>query len=140
MSAIQTGAGMDYLTEPFYDALARGELVLQHCKACDHNIMYPRHLCPFCHAGDLDWVQSSGKGILHSFTVQLVGAPSGFEDDLPYAVGVVKLDDDVQLLGRLWPDADGKWDSYVCDGRVEFHPASSDEAQRRPVAWFRRAE
>lgn len=131
--------GMDALTEPYHGAPRRGELVAQHCKSCDRSNLYPRHVCPFCYESDLGWTQLSGKGVLHSIAVQRVGAPTGFEDDLPYAVGVVKLDEGVQLLARLWPDDDGEWTGYVCDGRVEFHPATGDEIERRPVPWFRRA-
>jgi uncharacterized OB-fold protein len=134
-----TNAGMDHLTEPYYAALRRGELHVQHCGSCDRNILYPRHVCPFCYESELSWVPVSGQGVLHSFAVQRVVPPTGFEDDLPYAVGVVKLDDGVQLLGRLWPDDDGEWTGYECDGRVEFHGATGDEIERRPVAWFRRA-
>lgn len=133
-------AGMEALTEPYYAALRRGELVVQHCKACGQNIMYPRHLCPFCHADDLSFVQSSGQGVLHSLAVQRLGPPSGFDEDLPYAVGVVKLDDGVQLLARLWPDADGDWAGYTCDVRVRFDGATGEEIERRPVPWFRRAD
>jgi hypothetical protein len=129
---------MEALTEPYYAALRRGELVIQHCKSCDRGIMYPRHVCPFCYAAELDFVRSVGSGTLHSFAVQRVGPPTGFEDDLPYAVGVIKLDDGVQLLGRLWPDDDGEWNGYECDGAVAFAPAPPEEAARRPVAWFRR--
>jgi uncharacterized OB-fold protein len=132
-----TEPGMAQITEPYYDALARGELLVQHCKACNRPIMYPRHRCPFCYEADLDWVASPGRGILHSFTVTRLTEPSGFSDETPYAVGVVKLAEGVQLLGRLWPDADGGWDAYACDAPVEFHPAPPAEATRRPVAWFR---
>lgn len=131
--------GMETLTEPYYEALRRGELIVQHCKACDRNIMYPRHLCPFCYTDDLSWIPVSGRGVLHSFAVTRVGPPKGFEDDVPYAVGVVKLAEDVQLLGRLWPDSDGDWNDYVCDQAVEFAAVPPDEAELRPVPWFRRA-
>jgi len=76
---------------------------------------------------------------LHSYAVHRVGSPTGFESELPYAVGVVKLDDGVQLLGRLWADDDGDFGGYHCDSRVEFFGASAEEVQGRPVAWFRRA-
>ncbi|MFE2938121.1 Zn-ribbon domain-containing OB-fold protein [Streptomyces sp. NPDC059255] len=132
----EVGPGMAAITEPYYEGLVRGELMLQHCKGCDRAIMYPRHLCPFCHAGDLDWVVSHGRGVLHSFTVQRLGEPTGFAEDTPYALGVVKLSEGVQLLGRLWPGADGGWDAYTCDAPVEFRPAAAHEARRRPVAWF----
>jgi hypothetical protein len=82
-------------------------------------------------------VASSGKGILHSYTITRLTAPSGFEDETPFALGVVKLEEQVQLLARLWPEADGGWDAYACDASVEFQPAPADEVRRRPVAWFR---
>ena len=63
---------------------------------------------------------SSGKGTLHSFCVLRQGAPEGHEGDLPYALGVVKLDEGVQLLVRLAPDGDEDWSAYNCDDRVEL--------------------
>ncbi|WP_261566281.1 Zn-ribbon domain-containing OB-fold protein [Frankia gtarii] len=128
--------GMEALTEPYYAALRRGELVVQHCKACSRDIMYPRHLCPFCYGDDLSFVPASTRGVLHSFAVHRIGSPTGFENDLPYAVGVVKLADDVQFLARLWPDADGDWGGYACDAEVVFRAADAAEMQRRPVPWF----
>lgn len=135
-----TDPGMQALTEPYYAALRRGELLVQRCTACSLNIMYPRHVCPLCYRNELTWRPVSGAGVLHSFAVQRLGPPSGFEQDVPYAVGVVKLDDGVQLLGRLWPDEDGEWTGYQCDGRVEFRGVAGEEIERRPVAWFRRTE
>jgi uncharacterized OB-fold protein len=124
------------LTDEYYAALERGELLIQRCERCGRNIMYPKYVCPFCAGRELGWTRSDGTGALHSFTIQRVGAPTGFESDLPYALGVIKLDDGVQLLGRLRPDANGGWDSYACDMRVRFD-AVSDEG--RHIAWFRAA-
>lgn len=121
------------LTDAYYEALDRGELIVQKCQSCDKPIMYPKYVCPHCHSTELGWTPASGTGHLHSFTIQRVGAPSGFEDDLPYAVGVVKLDEGVQLLARLRPDADGAWDSYECDVRVSFDGTAGDG---RHIAWF----
>ena len=124
------------LTDEYYAALERGELAIQSCGSCGKKIMYPKYACPFCAGTDLGWVRSAGSGTLHSFTVQRVGAPTGFEDDLPYALGVVKLDEGVQLLGRLRPDADGGWDSYSCDVRVQFDAVPDGG---RHIAWFKTA-
>lgn len=122
----------------FRAGLARGELLLQHCNDCGRLNMYPRHACPFCQSTSLGWKQSAGRGKLHSFTVLRVGAPEGFEADLPYALAVVKLDDGVQLLGRLLPDADGDWHGYRCDDIVQFAPMPAESVKRRPCAWFTR--
>jgi uncharacterized OB-fold protein len=131
-----TGIAVPRLSDAFDEALERGELLIQRCDACGRHNMYPRYACPFCYADDLGWSVASGLGSLYSVAVLRVGSPRGFEEELPYGLGVVKLDEGVQLLGRLWPDDDGGWDSYVCDGRVEFAPHAPAPG-RRPAAWFR---
>ncbi|MGW5110646.1 Zn-ribbon domain-containing OB-fold protein [Nocardia sp. NPDC004123] len=121
------------LTEQYYAALERGELVIQQCGDCAAPIMYPKYLCPVCGSTDLGWTPAAGGGTLHSFTIQRIGAPTGFEADLPYTLGVVKLDEGVQLLARLRPGADGEWDHYRCDMRVRFD-ATPDGG--RHIAYF----
>jgi uncharacterized OB-fold protein len=127
---------MTDLTVDYYAALREGRLTVQLCGSCGSHIMYPRYRCPECFSSDLGWTDVTGKGVLHSFTVLLVGSPSGYEDDLPYAIGVVKLDEGVQLLARLWPADDGGWDHYRCDGPVVFRSAAGDELAKHPAAWF----
>lgn len=126
------------IRDEFRAALARGELVVQKCNDCGQLNMYPRHACPHCQSQSLGWHKAGGRGVLHSFTVLRVGAPEGFEQDLPYALGVVKLAEGVQMLGRLVADDDGDWQSYTCDDAVEFAPMSAEQVAQRPCAWFRR--
>jgi uncharacterized OB-fold protein len=92
-----------------------------------------------CQSEELTWEHSTGRGVLHSFTVLRMGAPQGFEADLPYALGVVKLTEGVQLLARLVPDADGSWSGYACDQQVVLAAAPANQPVYRPCAWFRRA-
>ncbi len=126
------------IRDGFRAGLAQGELLVQKCNDCGGLNMYPRHACPHCQSLSLGWQKASGRGILHSYTVLRQGAPQGFEGDLPYALGVVKLQEGVQLLGRLIPDPDGNWDSYKCDDTVEFTPVSAESIERRPCASFKR--
>ena len=123
----------------FREGLMRGELLLQKCASCGRLNMYPRYACPFCQSEQLTWQRSSGRGTLHSFTVLRAGAPNGFETDLPYGLAVVKLEEGVQLLARLLPDADGAWDGYACDQTVEFAPSAAMQPRQNLCAWFRRA-
>lgn len=127
------------IRDEFRAGLARGELLLQKCNDCGRLNMYPRHACPHCQSLSLGWQASAGRGVLHSFTVLRAGAPEGFESELPYALGIVKLEEGVQLLARLAPEADGDWQGYRCDDRVEFRPASAEQVAQRPCAWFARA-
>mgnify|MGYP003576422536 CR=1 FL=1 len=137
MTASTVSPSVPTLVAEFRAGLARGELLVQKCNSCGKPNMYPRYACPHCQSEALGWQKVSGRGKLHSFTVLRVGAPEGFEADLPYAIGVVKLDEGVQLTVRLVPDADGDWQSYRCDETVVFAPAAPDSFALRPCAWFK---
>jgi uncharacterized OB-fold protein len=130
---------MSDIVTPFREGLARGELLIQTCNACAAKQMYPRHRCTTCQSDDLGFEPASGSGVLHSYTVVRAVPPRGFEDDVPYALGVVKLDEGVQLLARLHPDSEGDWNQYRCDQRVTF-AVDAGEVERRPVAWFSMVE
>ncbi len=123
----------------FRAGLASGKLLIQSCNACGKPNMWPRYACQHCQSDNLGWTTSDGKGVLHSFCVLRQGAPEGFENDLPYAIGVVKLSEGVQLLARLEPIGEGEWSAYTCDDEVEFVAVAADEIERRPCATFRLA-
>jgi uncharacterized protein len=125
------------LAKEFREGLTAGQLLVQKCEKCLRLNMYPRYACPFCQSRNLTWQKVSGKGRLDSFTVLRMGAPEGFETDLPYALAVVKLGEGVQLLARLIPDADGDWSQYACDQKLQFASTGPGQAI---CAWFKRAE
>jgi uncharacterized OB-fold protein len=124
------------IVSEFRDGLAKGDLLIQQCNSCKKVNMWPRYACPHCQSTELGWMQSAGKGSLHSFCVLRQGAPEGHEQDLPYALGVVKLDEGVQLLVRLEPEGEDDWSAYACDDTVEF----VGKEEGRECARFRRAE
>lgn len=123
------------IVQGFRDGLARGSLLIQKCNSCDQLNMYPRYACPHCQSDDLGWQEADGAGMLMSVTVLRAGGPEGFEHEIPYALGVVRLDEGVQLLARLVPDTDGEWASYRCDAAVAFTPATD-----KSYAFFGHAE
>ena len=126
------------IVSEFRAGLAAGELLIQTCGDCGKPNMWPRYACPHCQSDNLGWAKSAGTGTLHSFCVLRQGAPEGFEADLPYAIGVVKLVEGVQLLVRLEAHGEGDWSAYQCDDEVEFVPVAAAEVERRACATFRR--
>jgi len=126
------------IVSEFRRGLENGELLIQQCADCDVVNMYPRYACPACQSEKLTWKNAKGTGVLHSYCVLRAGAPEGFESDLPYALGVIKLDEGVQMLARLAPEDDGDWSNYKCDDKVEFTATPPTEVGRRPCATFRR--
>ena len=127
------------LADAFNEALAEGRLTIQSCNNCGKPNMWPRYRCPFCQSADLGWRDADGAGTLVSYSVVRAVPPNGFEDQLPYALGVIRLDEGVQLLARLEGEGEHGFDAYECDAPVRFSPHPADEMRERPVAWFRLA-
>jgi len=90
----------DAVTQPFWDGVAEGVLRLQWCATCGRHVFYPRAVCPQCMSDDLEWVEASGAGAVHSFTV-VHRAPPDYRDDVPYVVALVDLDEGVRMMTRL---------------------------------------
>lgn len=130
----------EQLTGPFNAALSEGRLTVQECNTCGELIMYPKYRCPGCFGSDLGWKDVSGKATLLTYTVLRFGAPSAFDVEVPYGIGIVRLDEGPQLTCRLHANVEGGWDHYRCDAAVEFTPVSAEEIAERPAAWFSVAE
>ncbi len=73
----------------FYEYLAAGRLVTTACRGCKRMDWPPRGFCPQCGGDQYDWVDLPHEGILHAFTVQETGVPTGF--DKPLIFGIVKI-------------------------------------------------
>ncbi|MCZ6892164.1 MAG: Zn-ribbon domain-containing OB-fold protein [Chloroflexi bacterium] len=87
-------------TQPFWDAAKRHQLSLPKCKACGQLHYFPRPFCPHCFSWDLEWVRCSGKGKLYSYVINHRPAP-GSEEEAPYVIAVVELDEGPRMLSNL---------------------------------------
>ena len=56
-------------TQPFWDGTKKGELRIQRCRDCEQFYFYPRPLCRHCFSRNVDWQTVSGRGRLHTFTI-----------------------------------------------------------------------
>lgn len=128
-------------TAPYWEGAKRGELVVQRCRSCAQHYFYPRAGCPHCGSTDVEWVRASGRGRLHTYLINHRPA-AGFEEDVPYAIAVVELDEGPRMMSNVvgientpenlvldMPlevdfDVRGEWSVPV------FRPASSSAAPR----------
>jgi uncharacterized OB-fold protein len=78
----------------------RYALVGEVCPHCQAKIFPPRDVCPECGGEAKTEFQFSGKGEVYSFTV-MHDAPAGFEDNIPYTVALVKLDEGPMVTAQL---------------------------------------
>ncbi|MDP3893356.1 Zn-ribbon domain-containing OB-fold protein [Nocardioides sp.] len=87
-------------TQHYWDRAAEQELWLPHCDACARYVFYPRTPCPTCGSDKLGWQQLSGRGTLASFVINHRAAP-GYEDDAPYVIALVELEEGPRLTANL---------------------------------------
>ena len=92
---------MTPLTEPFWTGGAHGELRIQRCRACGRHLHPPGPVCRVCLSTDLTVAVVSGRGSVHSFTVNHQAWRPDLRD--PYVVAIVELDDapGVRLLTNV---------------------------------------
>jgi len=104
-------------TQPYFDAAAEGELKIQRCLDCGKPFFYPRPCCPFCASDALEWITTSGRGTLYSYTINHRPAP-GFEQDAPYAIAVVQLSEGPRMMANI-VGIENTPDNLVLDMDVE---------------------
>lgn len=86
---------------PFYEAAVRGELRFQRCSACRTFRHYPRPTCPSCLSRDFSWELSTGRGVVHTWTIVRGPTLPAFEAKLPYNVVDVLLDEGVHFVSEV---------------------------------------
>ena len=76
---------------------ADGRPMGSRCKKCGATSFPPRADWAVCMSGDFEFFEMSGKATLNTFT-KIVAAPTGFEDEGPYFVGVVDMEEGGRAL------------------------------------------
>lgn len=104
----------------FFDRLRSGTFSTTRCTRCGQVHWPPRVACPECHADTLEWVELPRTGTVYAHSAVLVGAPIGMENDVPFSVGLVDLEDSsLRIFGRI----EGKpWNELQVGDRVQIEP------------------
>ena len=90
----------DNVSAPYWQAAAEGRLLVQQCPTCGQRQFYPRALCTNC-GGEPEWLECSGRGTVHTFTVVRQYGARPFRDELPYAIAMVELEEGPMMLGAI---------------------------------------
>jgi hypothetical protein len=75
-------------------------LVGEICPHCEAKIFPPRDVCPECGKEAKTMYNFSGRGEVYSYTT-IYNAPEGFEDQAPYTVALVKLEEGPMITAQL---------------------------------------
>lgn len=88
-------------TQSYWDGLQEGRLRLQRCADCGKLRHYPRPVCDACFSMRADWVDASGRGTVHSWTVTHHAFHPGFKAALPFTLVTVDLHEGVRMNAQL---------------------------------------
>jgi uncharacterized OB-fold protein len=84
-------------SQPYWDGLNEHRLRLQRCADCGKVRHYPRPVCDACWSMNVDWIDASGRGTVHSWTITHYAFHPGFKGDLPYLLLTVDLEEGVRM-------------------------------------------
>ena len=84
----------------YNEALKQNKLLGLKCKQCGTITVPPKIACGNCASTDLDIMELSGNGKIQTFTTVFV-PPEGREDECPYVILLVELDEGPWIMGNL---------------------------------------
>jgi uncharacterized OB-fold protein len=80
--------------------LKDGRLMGSACSSCGATSFPPRADCADCLSGEFEYREVSGRGTVYTYSV-ISAAPTGFDDEVPYTIVVVDLEEGGRLLAWL---------------------------------------
>jgi uncharacterized OB-fold protein len=125
----------------YAQALTKGKLLGLKCNSCGNITVPPKMTCQECGGTDLNIVELSKHGSIVTFTVVNV-APEGRQNEAPYIIALVRLDEGPWIMGNLMDIEPAKATMDLIDREVHvgFRVFPGDKFspgdQARPVFHF----
>ena len=85
----------------WFDKCKEHVLVLRQCRECKAFSHPPRPNCTNCGSSDLNWVESTGKGTIFTFTVTRQPVRRPLVGRTPWIVVEVELEEGVHMISNL---------------------------------------
>jgi len=81
-------------THEWWAATRQHKYLVRKCNKCGHK-WFPPNLpaCSKCTSMDIDWFETAGKGVIHSYVVVTQPIVGAFIGAVPYVVAIIELDD-----------------------------------------------
>ena len=87
------------VSEPHWEGCKRGELMVQRCLECEGYVFIPQPACTHCLSEDMEWVRSSGKGTVYSWTTVYRPQQPSFET--PYISAIIEVEEGWYMMTNL---------------------------------------
>ena len=92
MKPLPSDVAPDALDAPFWEGCRERTFLLHRCSLCGRQY-WPASCCVTHGARAMEWVPSSGRGRVHTFTIVPQAYHPAFAEDVPYKVAVIELDE-----------------------------------------------
>ena len=89
-----------FTIEQFYKNITQGKLMAGKCKTCGTIHLPPRPTCSNCYSKEFEWTVIPMRGKLLTYTIIHI-APVQFQSMVPYAVGIIELENGSRLPGMI---------------------------------------
>jgi uncharacterized OB-fold protein len=116
-------------TQPFWDGLKQGKLMLQRNKQTGKAYFPPRPFDPRDPFAEVEWFEASGKGRLLSYVISH-RPPPGFE--APFAIAVVETDEGIKMMTNII-DCPQTPEALQLDMRLELAPTKVNDEITLPT-------
>ncbi len=87
--------------QEYWDACKRHELIVQRCSSCRAYRHPPLPNCFECGSGEWEWVKSSGRGTVYTYTITHHPVHPALQEKVPWTVVSVELEEGVQITSNL---------------------------------------
>ncbi len=101
MTNAKPGPQASPLSQPFWDGCRERRLRLQYCPDSGQWVFYPRALDPHSWSTHLQWRDASGRGTVASFIVVHKPGHPAFQDEVPYVVALIDLEEGPRMLSNV---------------------------------------
>lgn len=89
------------LSQPYWDACNRQQLLIQQCSACGHHQFYPRSFCTECGQGKPRWVRARGRGTVVTWTIVRRPVSEAYAADTPYVIALIRLAEGPVMMSQV---------------------------------------
>ncbi|MEE8363063.1 MAG: Zn-ribbon domain-containing OB-fold protein [Dehalococcoidia bacterium] len=86
-------------SDRYWEGAKNHELWLRKCNDCNQAYFYPRNICPGCFSDNVEWIQASGRGTVHTFAIVHRSPHPGFE--APYVTALIDLEEGPRMPTNL---------------------------------------
>jgi len=123
-----------FTIEQFYKFLSEKKLMAAQCGECGSKFLPPRPICTSCYSKNLSWIKLKTQGKLVAYTIIHV-APQQFQPFVPYAYGIVELEDNLRLPGMI-RNAKHEEIKIGMELKIVFEPTANEDWPKWPVYYF----